>query len=314
MRSFQFYRQSSYILHIPKSARPLGHHRIPHIQPAPSILHCPRPLSRPHPVPGLSIIGCCPPISLFVCLLLSVPALFLVGLSWQAILALLLYMSIPLQFFFSLRSGGHQKTRWIVVFDFLLPHWWCGLCTRCRGVCESISSLWPVSSFLGVLLRSTIRKHLGIWRRARSASVWFWTLVWCSCHSKLSLTLSVLFFVCAILAITPGFAPWSVIIDPRYLKLCTASSFSPLTLMSELMLLVLLVINLVFWALISMSYVAEVLSRHSTSLVNSLSVPARPSMSTAKRRLVIVLPPKQTVPSWSSSGHNSLKEDVNSDI
>ena len=47
----------------------------------------------------------------------------------------------------------------------VFPHWWCGLCTRCRGVCKSISSLWPVPSFLCLLLRSMIHRHTGTWRR-----------------------------------------------------------------------------------------------------------------------------------------------------
>ena len=45
--------------------------------------------------------------------------------------------------------------------------------------------------------------------------------------------------------------PSSVIIESRYLKLVTVSSFCPLTLIYVLMPLVLFVINLVFSALIS---------------------------------------------------------------
>ena len=41
--------------------------------------------------------------------------------------------------------------------------------------------------------------------------------------------------VCAILDIISGLDPWSVTIAPRYLKLVTDFSFSPLTLMSVLM-------------------------------------------------------------------------------
>ena len=56
----------------------------------------------------------------------------------------------------------------------------------------------------------------------------------------------------AILAKISGLGPSSAIIAPRYLNLLTQSSFSPLTLMSVLMPLVLLVISLVFSALICM--------------------------------------------------------------
>ena len=66
--------------------------------------------------------------------------------------------------------------------------------------------------------------------------------------------------------------------------------------------LVLLVISLVFSALISMPQAVEALSRHSTNFASSSSSHAKPSMSLAKRRLLIVLPPMLTAPSWSSNG------------
>ena len=56
--------------------------------------------------------------------------------------------------------------------------------------------------------------------------------------------------VCAILESISGLEPSSVITQPRYLKLVTASNF--FTLISVLMPLVLFVISLVFSALISM--------------------------------------------------------------
>ena len=58
--------------------------------------------------------------------------------------------------------------------------------------------------------------------------------------------------VCAILESISGLEPSSIITEPRYLKLVTASSFYPFTLISVLMPLVLFVISLVFSALISM--------------------------------------------------------------
>ena len=57
-----------------------------------------------------------------------------------------------------------------------------------------------------------------------------------------------------------------------------------------------LVISLFFSALISIPKAPEVLSRRSTREASSSSFPARPSMSLAKRKLVIVLPPTLTVP------------------
>ena len=105
----------------------------------------------------------------------------------------------------------------------------------------------------------------------------------------------------AILARISGLDPSSVMIAPRYLNRLTQSSFSPLTLMSVLTPLVLLVISLVFSALICMPKAVEVLSMRSTKSASSSSLPARPSMSSAKRKFVIFLPPMLTVPSWSSS-------------
>ena len=93
-----------------------------------------------------------------------------------------------------------------------------------------------------------------------------------------------------------GLEPSSVIIDPKYLKLFTISSFCPITLTFVLMPCVLFVISLVFSALISMPYeVVFFLSRRSTKLASYCSSPAKPSKSSAKRRLVIVLPPMLTV-------------------
>ena len=76
---------------------------------------------------------------------------------------------------------------------------------------------------------------------------------------------------------------------PRYLELSTASSFSTLTLMSMLMSSS-LVICLVFYALIH--------ATGSRGLVQAIHQrgQAKPSMSSAKRKLVIVLPPMLTVP------------------
>ena len=112
----------------------------------------------------------------------------------------------------------------------------------------------------------------------------------------------------AILARISGLDPSSVMIAPRYLNRLTQSSFSPLTLMSVLKPLVLLVISLVFSALICMPKAVEVLSMRSTNSARSSSLPARPSMSSAKRKFVIFLPPMLTVPSCALFDHNGIWE------
>ena len=58
--------------------------------------------------------------------------------------------------------------------------------------------------------------------------------------------------LCPIQESISGFEPSSVIIEPRYLKLVTVSSYCPFTLISVLMPLVLFVISLVFSALLFM--------------------------------------------------------------
>ena len=107
--------------------------------------------------------------------------------------------------------------------------------------------------------------------------------------------------VWAFLARISGLDLSSAMIAPRYLKLLMQSTFSPLILMSVLKALVLLVISLVFSALICLPKAVEVLSRRSTKLASSSSFLARPSMSSAKRKFVIVLAPMLTVPSRSLS-------------
>ena len=107
--------------------------------------------------------------------------------------------------------------------------------------------------------------------------------------------------VWAILDRTSGLDPSSDTIAPRYLKLRTVSSFLLSMIMSALMPLVLFVINWVFSALICIPYAVEASSRWFTNLTSSCSCPARPSMSSAKHKFVIVLPPILIVPSWSSS-------------
>ena len=125
--------------------------------------------------------------------------------------------------------------------------------------------------------------------RERISLIFEITVMFLSFHKGFNLDSAAV--VCAILASISSLEHSSVIIDPKYLKLFTFSSLCPLTLTSVLMSCVLFVISLVFSALISMPYDVDVFSRRSTILASSCSSPAKPSMSSAKRRLVIALPP-----------------------
>ena len=119
--------------------------------------------------------------------------------------------------------------------------------------------------------------------------------------------------VWAILERISDMDPSSVTMAPKYLKLWTVPSFSPLTLMLPLMPLALLVINLVFSALICMPYAVEVSSRRSTRLANSNSEPARLSMSSAKRKFEIFLPASNAdcrLVIFKSISHDPLQEYV----
>ena len=108
---------------------------------------------------------------------------------------------------------------------------------------------------------------------------------------------------CAVLARISGFEPTSEIIDPRYLKVDTVSSAWSLILMSFWMPFGLLVITLVLSAFISMPYFLEAVSKHSASASSSSSSPASPSMSSANRKLVMVLPPMLTNRNFYVSTH-----------
>ena len=103
--------------------------------------------------------------------------------------------------------------------------------------------------------------------------------------------------VWAILDRISYFNPLFIITEPKYLKLWTVSRFWPPILMSELIPLVLLIINLVFSALLSMPYVVDALSSWLANLNSSSSFP---SITSAKRKFMLVLSPMLTDPSWSS--------------
>ena len=105
---------------------------------------------------------------------------------------------------------------------------------------------------------------------------------------------------CAILERTSGLEPSSETTAPRYLKLVTLPNFCPFTFISLWIPLALFVISLVFFALISILYLVQVLSRLSTRASSFCSSSARASMSSANHRLVIFLAPMLTFPSCSS--------------
>ena len=101
--------------------------------------------------------------------------------------------------------------------------------------------------------------------------------------------------------------PSSETTAPRYLKLVTMPRFCPFTFISLWMPSALFVIRLVFYALISILYRVQVLSRLSTRAFSSFSSSARAPLSSANRRLVIFLPPMLTFPSCSSRASDMIR-------
>ena len=88
--------------------------------------------------------------------------------------------------------------------------------------------------------------------------------------------------------------PSSVILEPRYLKVFTDCSLLPLTVMGILVLFSLVAgvtIILLFSALISIPKADADLSSRSVSSTSSFMLPAIKSMSSAKRRLLMLRPP-----------------------
>ena len=100
--------------------------------------------------------------------------------------------------------------------------------------------------------------------------------------------------VYAILESISGLEPSSDTTEPKFLKLVTVSSFCPFILISVLILLVLFAISLIFSRLIFVPQAVEALSRSLSNFASSSSSSVKPWMSSAKRRLVIVLPPMLT--------------------
>ena len=115
---------------------------------------------------------------------------------------------------------------------------------RCVVSCGSTSFPWLVFFFGALLWGSMIHKHTGRWMWQGSASLVSWNWEKYFWHSKLVSTLSMLLLSVLYLENISGLEPASVITEPRYLRLVTASSFCPFTSISVLMPLVLFVTSL----------------------------------------------------------------------
>ena len=164
---------------------------------------------------------------------------------------------------------------------------------RCVVSCGSTSFLWLVFFFGALLWGSMIHKHTGRWMWQGSAL----REILLSFQTGFNLVSAAV--VCAILETISGLEPSSVITEPRYLKLMTVSRFCLLWSLCWC-----------HWCCLSSAWSSRhwsscrrlwrLLSKRSTNFASSSSFHAEASMSSEKRRLVIVLPPMLTVSSWSS--------------
>ena len=99
--------------------------------------------------------------------------------------------------------------------------------------------------------------------------------------------------VCAILESISGLGPSSVISEPSYLKLVTVSSVCPFDLCVDATGVVCHQLSLLGTDLHAVGCGGFM----GTNFTSSVSSPAKPSMSSAMQKYVIVLPPILTVPS-----------------
>ena len=174
-------------------------------------------MAAPSVMPVYSIPGCCPPISFSVCFFFALLALCPAGLSWQALKILLCTRTISVCVAL-LWSRGLRVAQWLAEFCFAPLRWRCGLCRWCRGAFWGISSPWPVSFSLCLLLVSKTHRRTGIWTWLGSASVWSLSWALYSCHSRWSWVWASAAVAWAILARISGLDPSSAMIAPRYLK------------------------------------------------------------------------------------------------
>ena len=221
--------------------------------------------------PGLSIPWCCPPTSSSVYLVFFPLSLCLARWFWPDLM--IRKHDLTTAVCISLWSSGGLCVIQLPAGSWhRLPRWWHGLCMWCIVSCSSTSLHGSYSSF-----------------QLCCEGPWFASIQEDGCDKEAHQSYLE----------TERNAP----IDQRHeacdcLKLVTVSSFCLFTMISLLMPLVSLVINLLFSALISMLKAVEALLRCSTNFASSSS-PAKPSMSSGKQRLVIVLLPVLTVPLWS---------------
>ena len=160
-------------------------------QPAPSIPLASQPSSWRRPSSCQSIPVCWSS-HLFFCLPLLLPPC---TVPWRIVLAspvdLVTYPTISVCVSL-LRSRGLRGAQWLAEFCFAPLRWRCGLCRRCRGAFWGISSPWPVSFSLCLLLVSKTHRRIGMWTWPGSASVWYLSWALYSCHSRCSWVLRVL--------------------------------------------------------------------------------------------------------------------------
>ena len=169
---------------------------------------------------------------------------------------------------------------------------------RCVVSCGSTSFPWLAFFFGAMLWGSMIHKHTGRWMRQGSALVVSWNWQKYFCRSKLVSTVSML--LSSVLSWRVSQA-W----NPRQIQLSPATWSLWLSRASVRLL----------WSLCWCHWCCHQLGLLGTDLhavgcggfvethnrfASSSSSPARPSMSSTKRKLVIVQPPMLTVPSWSS--------------
>ena len=156
-----------------------------------------------------------------------------------------------------------------------------------------ISSAWILlcSSAVSVQVSHAYRNI--VMTRARINLILCFIMMFLSFQMIFSLASAAI--VWAALESTSLLEPSSHIMAPRYLMWFTVSNFCPCIVMS-LCKVPLFVIILVFSALISMPNFSAAVSKLCTSSVSSSSSPVIPSMSSAKRRFVILRPPMLMVP------------------
>lgn len=105
-----------------------------------------------------STVGCCPPIASSVFLVVSVPALFLVGWSWP-VHVILWRDNTSVDVFHWVQKvfkRPYSVSYWIWFSPF---YWSYDFCTRYQGICGNMSFPVSVSFFQCLMLWSTFQMH-----------------------------------------------------------------------------------------------------------------------------------------------------------